>query len=64
MGDRRQEVVLIGTFAKDTQRKMCSILDDCLLTDEEWDIYVENCHDEELLSKAFPNAVKFRIATY
>jgi G3E family GTPase len=52
-GDRRQEVVFIGQFAKDggtSQRALEEVLDECLLTDEEMRQYeqVSKIGDEAL----------------
>jgi G3E family GTPase len=58
VGDRRQELVFIGFFgsgavADRTKNIICQTLDDCVLSDEEWVKYQNNCGSEEDLQKAF-----------
>jgi hypothetical protein len=58
-GDRRQEVVFIGQFAKDggtSQRALEEVLDECLLTDEEMREYeqVSKIGDEALRTHFAP----------
>lgn len=36
IGDRRQEIVFIGNFSDNADRKMIELLDQCLVTEEEW----------------------------
>ena len=41
-GDRRQELVLIGQFGKDSgssKQALEEVLDTCLLTDDEFEVY-------------------------
>jgi hypothetical protein len=44
-GDKRQELVMIGQFANnnnkehDEQERIKEVLDECLLNDEEWELY-------------------------
>ena len=64
MGDRRQEVVLIGLFSRDTKANISKMLDDCLLTDEEWEDYVTNAKDESRLSERFKNEVELKLMNY
>ena len=64
VGDRRQEIVMIGTFASDTKTNICKLLDKCLLTNEEWDEYKQKCEDETKLTESFPSNVDFRMVSY
>jgi G3E family GTPase len=58
VGDRRQELVFIGFFgsgavADRTKDIICRTLDDCVLSDQEWVKYQNNCASEEDLQKVF-----------
>lgn len=64
MGDRRQEVVIIGTFSHDTKANISKMLDDCLLTDEEWDDYLTYAEDESRLTARFQNQVELKLMNY
>lgn len=57
VGDRRQELVFIGEFGADdsnaNEELISRALDDCLLTDEEWNEYLKFREDETELQKIF-----------
>ena len=59
-GDRRQELVFIGQFDSEEERKgLENLLDECLLTDDEMEIYEkvacsDNANDEALRNAFFP----------
>lgn len=36
IGDRRQEIVFIGHFSENADKKLINLLDECLVTEEEW----------------------------
>jgi G3E family GTPase len=58
VGDRRQELVFIGTRLNDRglQAKISSLLDACVLSDEEWAAYVKDHKNEDHLKRSFSNA--------
>ena len=61
VGDRRQEIVLIGSLGSDAsaaEALICRSLDTCLLTDEEWDLYRTTRFDETALQAAFRSPLK------
>ena len=55
VGDRRQELVIIGTGLGDPEkhRDICSGLDKCLLSDSEWAAYQSIRDDDEKLAGRF-----------
>ena len=55
VGDRRQELVVIGTGLGDPAKgiAICEGLDQCLLTEQEWETYIRIRNDEEKLRAAF-----------
>jgi len=65
VGDRRQEVVFIGPGigSLDSRTVIESVLDSCLLNDEEWDIFRSKRDDEASLT-CFENPLQTRILTY
>jgi G3E family GTPase len=66
VGDRRQEVVLIGPGmgGPTAQKEVSSILDKCLLRDDELDFFNEKKLDEGALQKAFPNPIQAGIMIF
>lgn len=60
VGDRRQELVIIGPgLGDDASRVSISgVLNQCLLNDEEWYVYKANRADEEALQSKFPNPIQ------
>lgn len=66
VGDRRQEIVFIGPGlgSFDLQAKVQSVLDSCLLNDEEWDDFLRNWGDETALMSAYENKLYTRMLTY
>lgn len=66
VGDRRQEIVFIGTgiSAPETQQSIRNALDLCLLSDEEWKLYCSNRSDEAALASHFVNILSTRMLTY
>lgn len=65
VGDRRNEVVMIGTFpSSDVEKKMTAVLDECLLTDEEWAVFKKNCHNEQALNEIYPNNIDLQMVTF
>jgi len=65
VGDRRQEVVFIGPGigSLDSQIAIKSVLDSCLLNEEEWDIFRSKRDDEASLTY-FENTLQTRMFTY
>lgn len=63
VGDRRQEVVLIGTsLASENNRALIQKrLDQCVLRDREWEDYCANRGDEEALQSRFPTPLFSRV---
>ena len=66
VGDRRQEIVFIGTglAAPETQQSIKNALDLCLLSDGEWKLYCSNRSDEAALASHFVNTLSTRMLTY
>jgi G3E family GTPase len=66
VGDRRQELVFIGTQLNDRglQSKISSLLDKCVLRDDEWAAYVEDHKNEDQLKRRFSNPIDLKLATY
>jgi G3E family GTPase len=66
MGDRRQELVLIGQSVGQApnQALLQECLDDCLLQDDEWQDYLQSRHDEGALRSKFPTSISSRIMSY
>ena len=66
VGDRRQEIVFIGPGmgSIDSQTKVESVLDSCLLNDDEWDDFVSKWSNEAALQNAYENTLNTRMLTY
>jgi len=66
VGDRRQEVVFIGTRLNDpsVQERIRDTLDQCLLADDEWISYKEQCSNEASLRTTFANPLPTRMLSY
>ena len=66
VGDRRQEVVLIGQGmgSQKNQAKLKQCLDRCLVNDIEWEAYQSKQDNEQALKGAFPNPMDVRMVTY
>jgi G3E family GTPase len=66
VGDRRQEVVLIGPRLTNSeyQEEICENLDKCLLTDAEWATYKACKDSEEKLAAAFVSPLIPRMVSY
>ena len=66
VGDRRQEVVLIGSSlgSKQSQTLVKECLDQCLLHDDEWKEYLANRNNEESLRSRFPTPLLSRIMSF
>lgn len=63
VGDRRQEIVFIGPSLGDdkAQRLITASLDQCLLTDQEWELYWENRANENALKRIFPSPFALQV---
>lgn len=66
VGDRRQEIVFIGPGlgSSTSQTKVESVLDSCLLNDEEWDDFCSKWSNEADLRNAYENNLHTRMLTY
>jgi hypothetical protein len=66
VGDRRQEVVLIGPRLGNNayQVEICESLDKCLLTDAEWGTYKEARGCDAKLAAAFVSPIIPRMVSY
>lgn len=66
VGDRRQEVVFIGPKLDNSsiQQCVCETLDQCLLTDDEWVTYKENCSEEGALRSIYANILPTKMLSY
>jgi hypothetical protein len=66
VGDRRQEIVFIGTGidSPECHRDILQSLDACLLRQDEWDVYLSKRNDENELKSAFLNPVTPRMVTF
>ena len=66
VGDRRQEIVIIGPGIVDdhVQGSICKALDECLLLDDEFDIYKTHINDESFLKSYFTNPMSVKMATF
>ena len=66
VGDRRQEIVLIGPGLGDStlQSEICDNLDKCLLSDSEWELYKVARGNEKQLEATFPSPLISRTVTY
>lgn len=66
VGDRRQEVVLIGSSLQslENQATVREALDECLLKDAEWEEYWANRDQEDTLSSKFPTPLFSRLMSY
>jgi G3E family GTPase len=66
VGDRRQEIVFIGPGlgSSDSQAKVESVLDSCLLNDEEWDDFCSKWKNEAALMTSYENTLNTRMLTY
>ena len=66
VGDRRQEIVFIGPGlgSVEKQEKIESVLNLCLLNDEEWVDFCSKWRNEDALMRTFENIIKTRMLTY
>ncbi|KAL7434104.1 hypothetical protein ACHAXM_003879 [Skeletonema potamos] len=66
VGDRRQEIVFIGPGlgSSDSQTKVKSVLDSCLLNDEEWVDFCSKWGNEAALVTSYENTLNTRMLTY
>lgn len=66
VGDRRQEVVLIGISLANhqNQKHLQERLDECLLEEDEWQYYQANQNDEAALQSKFPMPLLSKMITY
>mmetsp|Transcript_17151 Transcript_17151/g.31005 ORF Transcript_17151/g.31005 Transcript_17151/m.31005 type:complete len:631 (-) Transcript_17151:140-2032(-) len=66
VGDRRQEIVFIGTGigSPQCQSDILQSLDACLLRQDEWDVYLSKRNNENDLKSAFLNPVTPRMVTF
>ncbi|GFH44257.1 hypothetical protein CTEN210_00731 [Chaetoceros tenuissimus] len=67
VGDRRQEVVLIGEGIGEEQNRqeITRILNECCLTDEEYEVYKKYAFDdEEKLKQEFSNTIPVKMMTF
>ena len=67
VGDRRQEVVLIGEGVGEEQNRqeITRILNECCLTDEEYEVYKKYAFaDEEKLKQEFSNTIPVKMMTF
>ena len=66
VGDRRQEIVFIGPQLNNPSNQQCvrETLDQCLLTDDEWSSYKENCSEEVALRSRFASKLPTKMLTY
>ena len=66
VGDRRQEIVFIGPKLNnpDIQHSVCETLDQCLLTDNEWDSYKEIRSEEAALRSRFASKLPSKMLSY
>jgi G3E family GTPase len=66
VGDRRQEVVFIGSdLDRDSnQRVIIQALNQCLLNDDEWNVYCARRTDEPSLRSLFPNPLQAKVMSY
>ncbi len=66
VGDRRQEIVFIGPKLNnpDIQHSVCETLDQCLLTDNEWDSYKQICSEEAALRSRFASKLPTKMLSY
>mmetsp|Transcript_7517 Transcript_7517/g.20838 ORF Transcript_7517/g.20838 Transcript_7517/m.20838 type:complete len:673 (-) Transcript_7517:313-2331(-) len=55
VGDRRQSLVLIGVGLQNEQQDIFDSLNNCLLTDSEWDEFRQHRHSEQELASRFPS---------
>mmetsp|Transcript_14219 Transcript_14219/g.21352 ORF Transcript_14219/g.21352 Transcript_14219/m.21352 type:complete len:630 (-) Transcript_14219:283-2172(-) len=66
VGDRRQEIVLIGKGLghADTKKNIEDVLNKCLLTDKEFDLYKAVVTGEDSLEQVFPSAIPIKMMTF
>lgn len=66
VGDRRQEIVFIGPGlgSADSQAKVESVLNSCLLNNEEWEDFCSKWSNEAALMNAYENNLNTRMLTY
>lgn len=66
VGDRRQEIVWIGPGLDkpEHQTLMQQCLDDCLLKDEEYEMYKNALSDENTLKEMFPTSIQSKMMSY
>ena len=66
VGDRRQEIVWIGPGLDKADHQMLiqQCLDECLLTDEEYEDYKKTLSDENKLREMFPTSIQSKMMSY
>lgn len=66
VGDRRQEIVFIGSGIEGAGHKerLIDSLDRCLLDDEEYQDFRAKRDDEELLQTTFKNPIEARMVSF
>jgi G3E family GTPase len=66
VGDRRQEIVFIGPTLgeKGNQEIISNALDLCLLNDLEWNQYITNRSEENVLQRLFPSSINSKVITF
>ncbi|KAL7560326.1 hypothetical protein ACA910_020250 [Epithemia clementina (nom. ined.)] len=66
VGDRRQDLVFIGPTLADPHRQeqISRALDQCLLTDAEWETFLANRFDEYALQTTFPSPITAKLVNY
>ena len=66
VGDRRQEIVFIGTGTEgpEDQRSIRETLDQCLLSDSEYEEFKSIRNDEAALKARFVNPMNVRMVTF
>ena len=64
VGDRRQELVFIGTMLSANHNNIVTILDQCLLNDVEYEQYCQSKNDEAALSHLFPSMLPIKQMSY
>lgn len=67
VGDRRQEIVLIGKGLNDDRQRTAiqKILESCLVSDEEYSIYkTKALKEEDALKNTFANSIPVKVMTF
>lgn len=66
VGDRRQEIVFIGSTLGDNscQTELSRTLDQCLVNDDEWSEYVKSRSNEVALADVFPSTIEAKQLSY